>query len=93
MKAVNLHDVTYVVQYSSSYGLPGNDALSCHIFCMLDKPMIAPILKDWLRYLNLNTEELRDALTLSDMRHTLKWKLDITCCRMTNCCMYRHLSG
>lgn len=81
MKAVNLHDVTYVVQYSSSYGLPGNDALSCHIFCMLDKPMIAPILKDWLRYLNLNTEELRDALTLSDMRHTLKWKLDITCCQ------------
>lgn len=82
MKAVNLHDISYVVQYSSSYKLDKKDkTLSCHIFCLLSDPRPAPELKAWLMHLNLTTEVLKSALTLSNSQVALHWPLDITCCQ------------
>lgn len=82
MKAVGLHDISYVVQYSSSYKLDKKDkTLSCHIFCLLSSPRPAPELKAWLMHLNLTTEVLKQALTLSNSQIALHWPLDITCCQ------------
>lgn len=82
MKAVGLHDISYVVQYSASYRLDKRDkTLSCHIFCLLSSPRPAPELKAWLMHLNLTTESLKSALTLSNSQVALHWPLDITCCQ------------
>lgn len=82
MKAIGLHDISYVVQYSSSYKLDKKDkTLSCHIFCLLSTPRPAPELKAWLMHLNLTTESLKSALTLSNSQIALHWPLDITCCQ------------
>ena len=42
MRALALDDISYVVQYSSSYKLGGSKNLSCHIFFLLDGPVSAP---------------------------------------------------
>jgi hypothetical protein len=82
MKSVGLGDISYVVQYSSSYKLNKKDkTLSCHIFCLLSEPRPAPELKAWLMHLNLTTEVLKQALTLSNSQIALHWPLDITCCQ------------
>lgn len=82
MKAVGLHDISYVVQYSSSYKLDKKDkTLSCHIFCLLSAARPAPELKAWLMHLNLSVEVLKNALTLSNSQIALHWPLDITCCQ------------
>lgn len=82
MKAVGLHDISYVVQYSSSYKLDKKDkTLSCHIFCLLSSPRPAPELKAWLMHMNLSVEVLKNALTLSNSQVALHWPLDITCCQ------------
>lgn len=80
MKSIGLADVSYVVQYSSSYKLNKKDkTLSCHIFCMLSEPRPAPELKAWMMHLNLTIEVLKNALTLSKGLYALHWPLDITC--------------
>ena len=82
MKSVGLGDISYVVQYSSSYKLNKKDkTLSCHIFCLLSEARPAPELKAWLMHLNLTTEVLKQALTLSNSQVALHWPLDITCCQ------------
>lgn len=82
MRAIGLEDVSYVVQYSASYKLDKKDkTLSCHIFCLLDRPRPAPELKAWLMHLNLTVEVLKKSLTLSNSQFALRWTLDITCCQ------------
>jgi len=82
MKSVGLGDISYVVQYSSSYKIDKKDkTLSCHIFCLLSEPRPAPELKAWLMHLNLTTEVLKNSLTLSNSQVALHWPLDITCCQ------------
>ena len=41
MRALALDDISYIVQYSSSYKLT-NKNLSCHIFFVLSQPLPAP---------------------------------------------------
>ena len=82
MHAIGIDDISYVVQYSASYKINKKDkTLSCHIFCLLSSPRPAPELKAWLMHLNLSTDVLRNALTLSNSTHALHWSLDITCCQ------------
>ncbi len=81
MRALKLGDVSYIVQYSSSYRLSKSKRLSAHIFIMLDRPMPAPSLKSWLMQMNLDTPALKSALTLSNSQAALKWSLDITSCQ------------
>ena len=82
MAAIGLGKIAYSVQYSSSYKLdPLDRTLSCHIFCMLDKPFPAQLIKSWLMHLNLTVPSLRAGLTLSQAGHALHWPLDITVCQ------------
>lgn len=81
MRALALDDISYVVQYSSSYRLGGSKNLSCHIFFLLDKPISAPELKAWLMHMNLSVTALEANITLSKSNAALHWPLDITTCQ------------
>lgn len=74
-------DVSYIVQYSASYGLQGNTKLSCHIFMLLSSPVTATSLKTWLMGLNLQNSEVRTAITLTRTAAALHWPIDITVCQ------------
>lgn len=76
---LGLGDVSYVLQWSASYMIESND-LRCHIFMMLDKPMAAPLIKQWLYHLNLSTR-LLSFTELSKSGNALKWPLDVTACQ------------
>jgi len=78
--ALNLVDISYVVQYSASYGIENKD-LRAHVFMQLSKPMAAPLLKQWLMDLNHRIDMLRNAMTLTKTGNSLSWPLDITACQ------------
>lgn len=78
MKALDLADVTHIVQYSASHGLPDAKGLSAHIYLQLTHPYHAPYIKAWLMKLNLEVKELRQGLTLTRSHGALHWPLDIS---------------
>lgn len=80
MHALGLSDISYVVQYSSSYRVE-NTRLSCHIFFLLNRPLPAKILKAWLMKFNLTIPALETTITLSKSEQALHWPLDITGCQ------------
>ena len=80
MHALGLSDISYVVQYSSSYRVE-NTRLSCHIFFLLNRPLPAKILKAWLMKFNLTVPALETTITLSKSEQALHWPLDITGCQ------------
>lgn len=80
MRALALEDISYVVQYSSSYRLTSKN-LSCHIFFILNKPLAAPQLKSWLMDQNLTISAFESNITLSKSGAALHWPLDITACQ------------
>jgi hypothetical protein len=75
-----LHDVSYIVQYSASYGITMN-TMGCHIFMLLSGPMKANIIKLWLKHLNLDNAHLKGSLKLTKSNAALSWPLDISCCQ------------
>ena len=80
LAAMDLGDVSYVLQYSASHGLPENEGtVSAHVFMLLDTPVQAPALKSWLMGQNLSL--FRDELRLSRDKNQLSWPLDITTCQ------------
>lgn len=81
MRAIGLENVSYCVQYSSSYRLNGNKNLSCHIFFLLTQPVAAPQLKAWLMWLNQSVPALESNICLSKSNAALHWPLDITTCQ------------
>jgi hypothetical protein len=79
LRLLKLGNLSYVVQYSASHGFaPG---LRCHIYLLLERPLAAPLLKQWLIGLNHGVAALRDAQALSRTGHALHWALDITACQ------------
>ena len=80
MKLIGFGNVSYVVQYSASYGIE-NHNLRCHIFVQLDKPMAAPLIKQWLIQLNHTVPALKDAMGLTKTGNSLSWALDISACQ------------
>lgn len=73
------HNVSYIVQYSSSFVARGwTGGLSAHLFMLLDKPIAAPALREWLRAINVTQAPLLDALALNPAGTTLKYRLDPT---------------
>lgn len=81
MQALGLGDISYILQWSASMGISKGKGLRCHIFFMLDRPMPAPVLKQWLIYMNLNEDMLRQSIALSKSQMYLSWPLDITACQ------------
>lgn len=79
-----LKDLSYIVQYSASYGIGAQQAeksLSCHIFILIDNAVPAPMLKTWLMELNLSNPTTREALSLTRTGAALHWPVDITACQ------------
>lgn len=69
------HDVSYIAQHSASSGLkPG---LNMHLFFMLDRPEGMAMIRDWLKFTNLDTKSLSDQITLTASDKALSFKLDI----------------
>jgi Family of unknown function (DUF5906) len=81
LTALNLHNVSHVLQWSASQGLDGGATLRLHIFMMLASPVAAHILKQWLIQLNHTTPLLHDAMGLTKTGNSLTWALDITACQ------------
>ena len=80
LQAMGLGDISYILQYSSSHGLPSTEGtVSAHVFMMLSKPVHAPTLKAWLMGQNLTL--FRDEINLSRCKNQLSWPLDITTCQ------------
>lgn len=80
LSLLGVGDVTHIVQWSSSHGMPGTEGtISCHVFMLLNSPIQAPILKLWLQRLNLM--HFDSQLRLSRDNNTLCWPLDVTTCQ------------
>lgn len=77
---LGMGNTSYVVQYSSSHMLSGNEGkLSAHVFMLIDRPIPAPTLKAWL--MGLNLKYLRGDCELNKSNIVIKWPLDITTCQ------------
>lgn len=73
-------DVSYLAQWSASYGIENNN-LRAHVYMLVDKDTAAPLLKQWLIQLNLDTAVLYDSLRLTKTGNAISWPLDITTCQ------------
>lgn len=86
MTSLGMGDVSYIVQYSSSYGVayhnePLDTRLSAHVFVWLDTPLSAKLLKQWLIQLNFEHPQLAGELKLTASTNSLSYGLDITTCQ------------
>lgn len=75
-----LHRVSYIWQPSCSAGM-GTDALSGHIFMLLENPAAPDSLKNWIYAQNFTQDALRSQLTLSANGMTLRYTLDPSTCQ------------
>lgn len=76
LERINVRDVSYVVQYSSSMGVEPAKGLACHIFIRLNKPVAPGLLKIWIQ--DLNHKHFADELSLTRSGMALSWPLDVT---------------
>lgn len=81
LKSISCHDVSYILQWSSSMGVGEATGLRCHIFMELERETSPALLKQWLIGLNLNTQTLANQLDLTKTYNALTWPLDITTCQ------------
>jgi hypothetical protein len=80
LREMGLHDISYVVQWSASYGI-SDKRLRAHVFMFLDKPHAAPLLKQWLIQKNHSVPLLRGAMELTKTGNSIRWLLDISACQ------------
>lgn len=80
LAALGLEGISHIVQWSASYGIE-NNKLRAHLFFMLDKPMAAPLLKQWLIQLNHQVVMLNMAMGLTTTGNAISWALDISACQ------------
>jgi hypothetical protein len=72
---IELRDVSYIAQASSSLGFKG-DKTSLHIFMLLSVAMPAKSLKLWLQDVNFESDVFSEQLELSVNGQSLKYPLD-----------------
>ena len=72
-----LQNVSYIAQASSSIGFK-NNAISMHIFMLLDVPLPAKTIKLWLQHINYTNNLFKNQLELSVNGQSLKYPLDIS---------------
>jgi hypothetical protein len=75
------HDVNYVSQASCSMGINPEKGYSAHIFMLLNKPVSAPLLKEWLIHLNLTIPTLRQNIRANKNYTAPRWPLDASTCQ------------
>jgi hypothetical protein len=71
------HDVTYIHQYSASYGIT-KTTYRAHLFFLLARPVSPLVLKEWFAGLCYHTEPLRHLVTLSTNNLALSLPVDHT---------------
>lgn len=79
MQHIGLASVSYILQWSASYGVNSNFTLRAHIFIFFRNPVSPAALKLWLKQLNLTL--LQQDLELTKTNVSLRWGLDITTCQ------------
>lgn len=80
LAALDLADVSYIVQWSASYGIQ-NKLLRAHIFMLLAEAATAPLIKQWLIQKNHEVPMLQGALSLTKTGNSISWPLDISACQ------------
>ena len=80
MDYVGMGEISYVLQWSASYGIE-NRQLRGHVFVLIDRMVPAPMVKQWLIHLNHTVAPLRAAMGLTKTGHAISWALDITACQ------------
>jgi hypothetical protein len=80
LEDLGLDDISYIVQWSASYGITNND-LRCHIFMLLDRPYAAPLLKQWLIQKNHEVPLLTNSMHLTKTGNAISWPLDVSACQ------------
>lgn len=70
-----LHDVSFVAQASSSFGMK-NDRFSLHLFFMLAVPLPPKTVKLWLQHVNHADPLFEEQIELSVNGHSLKYVVD-----------------
>jgi hypothetical protein len=76
MNKMHMSHVDYVLQYSASQGVIPKKGLSCHIFILLDRPVLPSLIKEWLTEQNL--EHFQDYIVLTPSGSALHFPIDIT---------------
>ena len=77
---MGLGDISYIVQWSASMGIE-NQRLRAHVFMQLDKPMAAPLIKQWLIQKNMEVSFLSKSMGLTKTGNTISWPLDVSACQ------------
>ena len=80
LTAMGLGNVSYILQWSGSMGITSN-AIRCHVFILLAKPMSAPLIKQWLIQMNHEVPVFKSHQALTKTGNSLTWGLDITACQ------------
>jgi hypothetical protein len=79
MNSIGLSTVSYILQWSSSYGVNNNFDLRAHVYVLLTEPVHPTYLKRWLKQMNL--KHFTADLVLAKSHVSLKWGLDISTCQ------------
>lgn len=81
----DLKDVSYIVQYSSSSGLPNTKGIHAHVFMLLSHEYHATYLKGWLIKQNIDDSlfkaKIVEQLSLNRTQSVLRYPIDITACQ------------
>lgn len=81
MTVMGLDSVSYISQWSASYGVGGSKLLKAHVFMLLDRGHPAPLLKQWLIQKNHQVPELEKCMGLTKTGNSISWPLDISACQ------------
>ena len=79
MFRIGLGKVSYILQWSASYGVNGNFTLRAHVMVQLTELTSPAAIKSWLKQLNLTA--FQSDLELTKTSVALRWGLDITTCQ------------
>lgn len=80
LNEMGLGDISYIVQWSASYGISDNK-IRAHVIMLVDKGYAAPLIKQWLIQKNHEVPLLRGAMELTKTGNTIRWPLDISACQ------------
>lgn len=69
-----MHKTSYVVGLSPSFGR--KETVNLHFHFLLKDPVPPYLVKEWLKYLNLQSPVVYDQLELTKTKKTLKWIID-----------------
>lgn len=79
MAKAGMADLSYILQWSASYGIYNDFSLRAHVNILFKDTAPPSALKIWLKQLNLT--QFQQDLELTKTNVSLKWGLDITTCQ------------